>query len=57
MTLLAIRYRAWETLLIGFLMDFVWLPSGSALHSFPYFMIGSIVLVWIFEPLRVRFSY
>ena len=50
MIALSIRYRAWEVLALGVVMDFLWLPAGFG--HFPIFMLASIVIVWIFEPLR-----
>ena len=53
--LLAIRFRAWEALFIGLLMDLIWLPAGSPAAHLPLFTIGSLVLVWILEPVRSEF--
>lgn len=53
--LLAIRYRAWEALLLGFFMDLLWLPADIGLYTFPYFTLISLFLVWAFEPLRLQF--
>ena len=49
----ALRYAAWEVLLIGLFADLVWLPATPA--SLPLFTIASLVLVWGFEPLRREF--
>ena len=49
--LLSVRFRAWEAILLGVLMDLLWLPAGGL----PLFTIGAIVCVWIFEPLRTEF--
>lgn len=49
--LLSIRWRAWEAVLLGLLMDLLWLPAGG----FPLFTIGAIAVVWAFEPLRSEF--
>ena len=49
----ALRYAAWEALLIGLFADLVWLPAAPA--SLPLFTIASLVLVWGFEPLRREF--
>lgn len=46
--LLAVRFRSWEAIALGLLMDFLWLPG---LHV-PLYLITSIVIVWAFEPLR-----
>ena len=47
--LLSLRFRAWEVLVLGLLVDLLWLPAG---WHWPYFLITSIVVVWVFEPLR-----
>ena len=53
--LLAMRFSSWEALLLGLLMDFLWLPTGSLLYPLPLFTLGAIAAVWIFEPLRTQF--
>lgn len=53
--LLALRYRAWEAVLLGLLMDFMWLPTEISLFTFPYFTLGSLIIVWALEPLRRQF--
>ncbi len=53
MLVCALRYAAWEVLLIGLLADFVWLPATPV--SLPLFTITSLVLVWGLEPLRREF--
>ena len=53
--LLAIRYRAWEAILLGLFIDIVWLPSGASVHALPLFTFASIVIVWGLEPLRAQF--
>ncbi len=55
MGLLALRFRAWEVLLIGLCIDFVWLPAGLSLHPLPLFTIGAFILVWALEPIRKEF--
>ena len=52
---LAVPYRAWEAILIGVLLDIVWLPSGVLVHEFPLGTLASIIIVWILEPLRSEF--
>lgn len=54
MTLLAIRFRAWEVLGIGLLIDFLWLPAGL-LFPLPLFTLAGIIIVWGLEPLRAEF--
>jgi hypothetical protein len=50
MIALSVRYRAWEVLVLGLLMECLWLPAGFG--HLPVFMLASILIVWIFEPLR-----
>lgn len=52
---LALRYRAWEAILLGIFMDFLWLPMDVSLYTFPYFTLGALFIVWAFEPLRMQF--
>ena len=52
MALLALRFRAWEVLVIGVAMDFLWLPSDSLIFPLPLFTLGALILVWGLEPLR-----
>jgi cellulose synthase/poly-beta-1,6-N-acetylglucosamine synthase-like glycosyltransferase len=48
----SVRYRAWEIILIGVLMDFVYLPVGG-FFGFPFVATTvSLILVWGLEPLR-----
>ena len=56
MGILALRYAAWEILLIGVLMDFLWLPMGI-LHPVPLFTLASFILAWGMEPLRNEFLF
>ena len=53
--LLAIRWRAWEAIVLGLFMDLLWLSPGSGIHGLPLFTIGAIAVVWAFEPLRTEF--
>ncbi len=53
--LLAIRYPAWEAVVLGFMIDLVWLPAELSVYTLPYFTIASIVIVWMLEPLRMQF--
>jgi hypothetical protein len=46
--LLSLRFRAWEAIVLGLVTDFLYAPS---LHV-PMYLILSIVIVWVFEPLR-----
>ncbi|MDB5238382.1 MAG: hypothetical protein JWM46_652 [Candidatus Kaiserbacteria bacterium] len=55
---LAIRYRAWEAIVIGLLIDLTWQPAADTaalLHGLPLFTLACIVVVWAFEPLRSQF--
>lgn len=53
MIALALRYPAWEALVIGLLMDMLWLPGQP--FEVPVFLIAGIALVWICAPLRSQF--
>lgn len=53
--LLALRWRAWEAIVLGLFMDLLWLSPNSIFHGFPVFTLGAILLVWALEPLRVEF--
>jgi hypothetical protein len=53
--LLALRYQAWEAIVIGALIDLTWLPSNPTAHALPVFAILAIIIVWGFEPLRAQF--
>jgi hypothetical protein len=53
--LLSVRYRAIEAIVLGALLDFLWLPHDSLLTMFPLCTMVSIILVWGFEPLRLEF--
>ena len=53
MAALALRYPAWEVLVIGLVMDMLWLPGNG--FELPVFLIAGIVLVWICAPLRNQF--
>ncbi len=53
--ILAARWRAGEAIVAGILYDILWLPGGVFFTSFdtiPLATIISIVLVFIFEPVR-----
>ncbi len=51
---LAARFRAWEVLAAGILMDFVWMPHAISIEpiSIPAATMVAIVLVLGLEPLR-----
>lgn len=63
MGLLAFRYPSSEVLLIGLLVDFLWLPSGpivpwaDAFTGLPLFLIAAFILAWGLEPLRREFLF
>ena len=46
--LLSMRFRAWEGIFLGLLMDFLWLPA----YHVPFYFLGALAIVWFFEPLR-----
>jgi len=54
MLILAVRYPAWEALLIGLLVDLLWLPA-TAFAALPIFTLAGLALVWGCEPLRREF--
>ncbi len=47
--LVSLRFRAWETMILGLFIDLLWLPAGVHI---PLYTITAIALVWAFEPLR-----
>jgi len=62
MGLLALRWRAWEALVIGLWADFLWFApnrieglSDLSFFSLPLFTLSALVLVWGLEPLRREF--
>lgn len=48
---LAMRWRSWETLVIGMMADILWLPFMH-FWGMPIATLFAIVLVWILEPIR-----
>ena len=52
MILLAFHAVPWEVLIVGLMLDLLWLPSTSFFHPLPLFTLFSIALVWVLEPLR-----
>jgi len=55
MGLLAVRFRAWEVIVLGMLVDFLYVPAGTLSEALPLFTIAGLVLVWGLEPLRNEF--
>jgi hypothetical protein len=53
--LLALRFRAWEAIVLGVIVDLMWLPAGSLFGHLPLYTLGSIAVVWALEPLRSEF--
>lgn len=51
---LSVRYRAWEVIVIGLLLDVLWTPSVTS-FAVPTATIASLALVWGLEPLRREF--
>jgi len=52
---LAARWRAWEVIAAGMLMDFLWMPSWVSFLAFnglPLATMISIAVVFCLEPLR-----
>jgi len=54
MVILALRYRAWEVILIGMCADFIYLPAGFV-YPLPLFTLVALALVWALDPLRNEF--
>ena len=54
MFLLSVRFRAYEVLVIGFMMDLLWLPTASY-GELPLYTFLGIAVVWGLEPLRMQF--
>ncbi|RJR13659.1 hypothetical protein C4585_01630 [Candidatus Parcubacteria bacterium] len=52
MILLAVRFRAWEILVVGVMMDFIWLPADLSVGHLPFFTIGALLLLWGLESFR-----
>ncbi len=52
--LLSLRTSAPEAIILGFMMDMLWLPTVG-FSSLPLFTIASIIIVWGLEPLRHEF--
>ncbi len=50
---LAIRWSAWEAILLGAFVDLMWLPHAA--HAIPLYTIAAVLLVWGLEPLRQKF--
>ncbi len=50
--LLSLRFRAWEAILLGLIMDLTYEPSNGYLYGIPLFTLGAICVIWVFEPLR-----
>lgn len=51
--LLALRFRSWEALVLGLMIDLTWMPLGEG-FTLPIFTLGSIFIVWALEPLRLE---
>ena len=52
MIILSVRFRAWEALFMGLIMDFMWAPGQSMMMLVPFATLLSIFIVWALEPLR-----
>ncbi len=52
---LSIRYRAIEAVVLGAMLDLLWLPHDTLWTMFPLCTIVTLVIVWGFEPLRMEF--
>ena len=52
---LVVRWRAYEVIAAGMLMDFLWLPFSVpflSFHTLPFATLIAITLVFALEPLR-----
>lgn len=47
---LALRYAAFEIVVIGLLMDLTWFTADVGMY--PFCAVGSVVLLWLLTPLR-----
>lgn len=54
LVLLSLRFRAWEAIGVGLLMDFLWVPASASV-PLPVFTVITIIILWMFEPLRSEF--
>jgi hypothetical protein len=52
--ILALRFRAWEVVLLGILVDVLYLPFASV-YGIPVATLGMLVMVWALEPVRSEF--
>ncbi|MBI5470408.1 hypothetical protein HY968_03790 [Candidatus Kaiserbacteria bacterium] len=44
-----LRFRAWEALVLALCVDLIYMPLSS---HWPLFLIGTICVAWLLEPLR-----
>jgi hypothetical protein len=49
--LLAFRWEAWEVIVLGVMVDALWLPSGS-FWGVPLATVSALILVWLLAPIR-----
>ena len=49
-----LRYRAWEVLIVASALDALYLPENF-FHTLPIATLLTLMLLWIFEPVRARF--
>ncbi len=50
--LLALRFPAWEVIVLGVFIDLAWLPMHVSAGSFPLASVIALTLVWGLEPVR-----
>lgn len=50
--LLALRFEAWEAVLLGLFADLAWLPGHVSMHHFPLMTLAAILVVWGCAPIR-----
>jgi hypothetical protein len=50
---LALRFRAWEVVVAGLLVDLMWMPTSVSIPgALPIATLTALALVVVFEPLR-----
>lgn len=50
--LLALRFPAWEVIVLGVFIDLAWLPVHVSTAGFPLATAIALILVWGLEPVR-----
>lgn len=50
--LLALRFSAWEAIMLGLFADLLWLAEPISLSVFPFTTVIALVIVWGLAPVR-----